>query len=275
MTYVQTPTQGHKDPVRAATVGANITLSGTQTLDGVVLAVGDPVLVKDQTTGSTNGIYNVAAGAWTRRIDATYSLQMPAGHAVKVNEGTLNGGSVWENTNTSVVIGTTALTYIRQDGVNADGWTTTLNALGGLAASAAANDYIMSAVGGAHTLKTAAVTVGSALIHLDPTQYAITGKTPRVRMVGHLLTTVAQTLNVTFRLYAVTFSATGVPTLGTAITATSAVAAPAAGSTAVSYGTQVDMPAAGTYAIVATTSAASSATANSLQMRALLQNRVV
>jgi len=33
----------------------NITLSNTQTVDGVALAAGDRVLVKDQTTASQNG----------------------------------------------------------------------------------------------------------------------------------------------------------------------------------------------------------------------------
>lgn len=58
-----------KGSVRAATTG-NITLSGTQTVDGVALSVGDRVLVKDQTNQAQNGIYVVAAGGWTRATDA-------------------------------------------------------------------------------------------------------------------------------------------------------------------------------------------------------------
>jgi hypothetical protein len=42
--------------VRAATT-ANITLSGTQTVDGVALIAGDRCLVKNQTTGANNGLY--------------------------------------------------------------------------------------------------------------------------------------------------------------------------------------------------------------------------
>ena len=53
-----------KDSVRATTT-ANITLSGTQTVDGVALVVGNRVLVKNQSTASQNGIYVVASGAWT------------------------------------------------------------------------------------------------------------------------------------------------------------------------------------------------------------------
>src|SRR5206468_9730283 len=52
--------------VLAASTGANLTLSGTQTVDGIALAIGNTILVKDQTTPSANGIYTVASGAWTR-----------------------------------------------------------------------------------------------------------------------------------------------------------------------------------------------------------------
>ena len=58
-----------KEPVRTAST-ANLTLSGTQTVDGVALVAGDRVLVKDQSTQANNGIYVVAAGAWSRAPDA-------------------------------------------------------------------------------------------------------------------------------------------------------------------------------------------------------------
>tara|TARA_R110000787_G_scaffold5686_9_gene20564 strand:- start:5199 stop:6527 length:1329 start_codon:yes stop_codon:yes gene_type:complete len=57
-----------KGNVAAATV-ANVALTGTQTIDGVVLIAGDRVLVKDQTDAKENGIYVVAAGAWARSED--------------------------------------------------------------------------------------------------------------------------------------------------------------------------------------------------------------
>jgi len=69
--YVDQVAQGLdvKASVRAATT-ANITLSGTQTVDGVALSVDDRVLVKNQSTQSGNGIYLVKAGAWARSSDA-------------------------------------------------------------------------------------------------------------------------------------------------------------------------------------------------------------
>ena len=58
-----------KESVRLATA-TNITLSGTQTIDGVSAIVGDRILVKAQTDKKQNGIYVVASGSWTRAVDA-------------------------------------------------------------------------------------------------------------------------------------------------------------------------------------------------------------
>ena len=53
-----------KAPAITATSG-NITLSGLQTINGVTVADGDTVLVKDQTNTAENGIYIASATAWT------------------------------------------------------------------------------------------------------------------------------------------------------------------------------------------------------------------
>ena len=47
----------------------NITLSGIQTIDDTVLESDDRVLVKDQSTGSQNGLYRCRAGEWRRTND--------------------------------------------------------------------------------------------------------------------------------------------------------------------------------------------------------------
>ena len=105
-----------KNSVRAATT-ANITLSGTQTIDGVALAAGDRVLVKDQTTGSANGIYDVAAGAWSRSADADTNAEVTSGMAVTVTEGTVNGDKVFVlTTNDPITLGTTALVFSQLGG---------------------------------------------------------------------------------------------------------------------------------------------------------------
>ncbi len=99
-----------KPSVRAATT-ANITLSGTQTVDGVVLVANDRILVKNQTTASGNGAYVVAAGAWARSTDVDTNAEMTPGAFWYVEEGTVNTKTQWRLENTgAIVLGTTALT---------------------------------------------------------------------------------------------------------------------------------------------------------------------
>jgi hypothetical protein len=105
-----------KQSVRVATT-SNITLSGTQTIDGVSVIAGDRVLVKDQTTGSQNGIYVVAAGSWTRATDADTNTEVTAGMFTFVTEGTVNADSGWVlTTNDAITLGTTALTFAQFSG---------------------------------------------------------------------------------------------------------------------------------------------------------------
>ena len=105
-----------KDSVRVATI-ANITLSGTQTIDGVTVAAGDRVLVKDQSTGTQNGIYVVAAGAWSRSADANISAEVTAGMFVFVEEGTANGDNGYVlTTNAPITLDTTALIFTQFSG---------------------------------------------------------------------------------------------------------------------------------------------------------------
>jgi len=73
--------------VVASTVNVD-TLSGTTTLDGVALAAGDRVLLKNQTTATENGVYIVNAGAWTKLADSS-----DTGSLAFVLEGTTNQGT--------------------------------------------------------------------------------------------------------------------------------------------------------------------------------------
>lgn len=105
-----------KTSCRAAT-SANITLSGTQTIDGVAVIAGDRVLVKDQTTASANGIYVVAAGAWSRSTDADTDAEVHAGMFTFIEEGTLYADSGWVlTTNNPIVVGSTSLTFAQFSG---------------------------------------------------------------------------------------------------------------------------------------------------------------
>lgn len=106
-----------KGSVRAATTG-NITLSNTQTIDGVALSASDRVLVKDQSTASQNGIYIVVSGgAWTRATDADTNSEVTPGMFVFVEEGTVNADSGWIlTTDGTVTLGTTNLTFTQFSG---------------------------------------------------------------------------------------------------------------------------------------------------------------
>lgn len=100
-----------KDNVRAATT-ANITLSGVQTIDGVSLAAGDRVLVKNQSTASQNGLYTVNSGAWVRTVDADENAEVTQGLAVSVVLGTANARTTYILTTADpITVGTTALTF--------------------------------------------------------------------------------------------------------------------------------------------------------------------
>jgi hypothetical protein len=104
-----------KEPVRAASTG-NGTLSTAfengDTLDGVTLATGDRILLKDQSTGSQNGIYVVnASGAPTRAVDADSGGEL-VGATVFVSEGTANADKVFAcTTNATITVGSTSLVF--------------------------------------------------------------------------------------------------------------------------------------------------------------------
>jgi phage-related tail fiber protein len=103
-----------KEATRVATTG-NISVSSPgSAIDGITLSNGDRVLLKDQSAGAENGIYdfNGAASALTRSVDADSSTEVKPGTQVFVSEGTVNGNSTWQiTTDGPIVLGTTALTW--------------------------------------------------------------------------------------------------------------------------------------------------------------------
>lgn len=98
---------------------ANITLSGEQTIDGV-LTSSTRILVKDQSTASENGVYVTAAGAWTRATDSDTAGEYLLGYAYPVISGTTQANTVWIQTSTDVVtLGTDSITYGQLSAVSA------------------------------------------------------------------------------------------------------------------------------------------------------------
>lgn len=128
-----------KNPVRAATTAA-ITLAtdaeNGDTIDGVVLATGDRVLVKNQAAPEENGIYVVAAsGAPARAADADSAAEM-LNAAALVSEGTANADKLFVcTTNAPITLNTTGLTFTDftpsglTAAVAADVWTGTSTAV--------------------------------------------------------------------------------------------------------------------------------------------------
>ncbi|MGM5026274.1 hypothetical protein AB8B02_08625 [Tardiphaga sp. 862_B3_N4_1] len=115
--YVDAVAQGldTKASVIAATT-ANITLSAPQTIDGIAVIAGDRVLVKNQSTASQNGIYLVAAGAWTRTTDADAWAELP-GAFVFVEKGTINADCGFVCTvDAGGTIGSTNVTFAQFSG---------------------------------------------------------------------------------------------------------------------------------------------------------------
>ena len=132
--YVDALAQGidAKASVVVATT-ANITLSGTQTIDGVAVSVGDRVLVKDQSTASQNGIYLCASSTWTRTTDADSWTELVAAFTF-VEKGTSNADSGWVCTvDAGGTLGSTSVTFAQFSGAGqitaGDGLTKTGNTL--------------------------------------------------------------------------------------------------------------------------------------------------
>ena len=111
-----------KPSVRVATTAAITLATGLEngdTLDGVTLATGDRILVKNQTDATENGLYIVqVSGAPVRSSDADTAAEITASFAVFVEEGTVNTDSGWTLTNNgAVTVGTTELSFTQFTGL--------------------------------------------------------------------------------------------------------------------------------------------------------------
>jgi len=140
--YVDSATEGlhiHESVVAATTENVNLAnaLENGDTLDGITLATGNRILVKNQTTTSENGIYVVqASGQPTRATDFDTATEVDSGDFVFVYSGTVNASSGWVQTNRPATIGTDPIvftqfsgagTYLAGNGLTLTGNTFTIN----------------------------------------------------------------------------------------------------------------------------------------------------
>jgi hypothetical protein len=148
--YVDAARQGLdvKQSVRVATTAAVIFATGLEnadTLDGVTLATGDRILVKDQggpgVAHVDNGIYVVqVSGAPVRASDSNGTAdtgELKAGTFVFVEEGTVNSDKGFVlSTNGTITVGSTAIAWTQfsgagsftaGDGLSQDGNTINVN----------------------------------------------------------------------------------------------------------------------------------------------------
>ena len=96
---------------------ANIVLSGEQTVGGVAVkavnaaGVPDRVLCVGQTDATTNGLWDVNTGTWTRSIDADGNYDWSQGTQVIIAQGTA-AFQIWTLTTANpITVGTTALAF--------------------------------------------------------------------------------------------------------------------------------------------------------------------
>jgi hypothetical protein len=113
----------------ASGVGATLTATGngTLTVDGVLTALGDVILVMNQASTFQNGLYTVttagAAGAayvLTRHIDMDQATEFVGAFIPVDQEGTANKNTLWLNNYvSSFTVGTTAVSFTQLNGATA------------------------------------------------------------------------------------------------------------------------------------------------------------
>jgi|SRR5215831_339421 len=108
-----------KQPARvASTANVVVATGGLIAVDGVTVAAGDRVLLKNQTTGSENGVYVAASGAWARATDLDAGPEL-VNAAVFISEGATQADTGWVQTaNAPITPGTTPLTFVQFSGAN-------------------------------------------------------------------------------------------------------------------------------------------------------------
>src|SRR6056300_2070331 len=171
-----------KQSVKVATTG-NIALSGTQTVDGVALSVGDRILVKDQTTASENGIFVVASSFWTRATDADADAEVTSGMFTFIEQGSVNSDTGFVlTTDGTITVGSTGLnftlfsasgTLIAGNGLSKNGDTLEVNVANGLQIASDNVELASSVAGQGLTFSSGVIDVVGTSNRIDVSANAI------------------------------------------------------------------------------------------------------
>ena len=95
-----------------ANVDLSADLQNGDTIDGVTLATGDRVLVKDQSTGSQNGLYTVVASGTASRDTEYDTIAELSGQMVVINQGSTNDNKIFLcTTNNTASLGSDTITF--------------------------------------------------------------------------------------------------------------------------------------------------------------------
>lgn len=108
-------------------VKAGTTVNGTlatayangSVVDGVTLATGDRILLKNQTTGAENGVYTVNASGAPSRTVVWGVGQDVVGYSVRVTNGTVNANTVWAVYAEPAIVGTNDPQFIKHERMGA------------------------------------------------------------------------------------------------------------------------------------------------------------
>lgn len=131
-----------KQAVRVATTAAGTLATDFEngdTVDGIILATGDRVLIKNQASATENGVYTVnASGAPTRSLDMNIGSEFPSA-TMAISEGTANADTQFVCTNDSpVTIGVTNIVFVAVGGTTYVGTTNRITVTGNVIDIAAA-----------------------------------------------------------------------------------------------------------------------------------------
>ncbi len=161
-----------KAAVRVATTATGTLATAYEngdTVDGVTLATGDRILLKDQSSGAENGIYVVAAsGAPTRATDFDTAALAFQGALIYVKAGTANANTVWKHTTSAAItLDTTALTFAQLGA--GGGSMSSFTLAGDSGSSQSITDGNTATIAGGTGLSSVASATDTVTINLDDT----------------------------------------------------------------------------------------------------------